>query len=150
MSQRHDAQDLMHAVAHYGNLQWHLGYLSRRTHDTPPGPAGDAAGAAQLDAEAEVDAARLAWAVPLVDLLTLDGATEEQRRGVVGAIDAWASALWSVGWWEAQPHPEGELKANPLEEYQSTEIRAAREVWQAALGALIERHGEPTAPQAAQ
>ena len=123
-------QNLLHHLHFWGVHQWHVGYLSRRTHDEPPGDRGRLFGQAQLEAETTDQNIRLAWAEPLAKILTDNGHGHE----LFGAINFWGHELWQLGWNEAAP--DGRLVFDPLEEH-AAETTTAKQAWLEPLRTLV-------------
>lgn len=124
-------QNLLHHLHFWGVHQWHVGYLSRRTHDEPPSDRGRLFGEAQLEAEELNQEIRLTWAEPLVKILIEHG---HEPRELFTAIEFWGHELWQLGWNEAAP--DGRLVFDPLAEH-AEETTAARQAWLEPLRALV-------------
>lgn len=144
MSGRIDPRDLFHAINRYGYGEWHRGYLASRSHALPSGLEGDRAGAAVVASEDDGLEEREAWARPLLDLLDLDGATEETRHALVMALNVWGQLMHQAGWWEAVgPFPDDRpvpVALDPLTEHAPAELAAARARWEGPLFDLVTRH----------
>lgn len=128
------ADELVTMIDRYGRLQAQHGDAARLAHDDPTNMG---LGEAAVKIETESTLLRFDLGEAVVWLCENDSETTEgQMCAVIEVIDGWAFGLWSAAWHAA---PGGAIDGGGLDEWRRLEVEPHREVWSAAVRALVER-----------